>query len=374
MNKKFLRLLSVPVAIVFLVSTFGVSFCVSGANVDATNFSASKEMVVNSSNNEKSTWNKIKDNIKENAILYTAGAAATIAVASLIAYNVLPEEHHDIREVINDFSSLNMVSVPADYWFEKLGGTQQDIENYMRNDNVVANDQIGKDVNRCAGFFMPIYPKFLQVFNLKELEKVFYNMLKKYYTEHEKVEYIQGWDYILYMIYCKFMMTRGKTEALELKDEAKVYFIYTKFIEMIRLAFNNISESEWQSQSEIYANDFLNSGVGVTPRCRKNLTDKTDPYFNRMTLFHQGIVTAGVGLLGIEPAIRIWDYIIMHGGYITNYMGGCHFPRRKTLKAANALICSYVNLNSNEFFVKVDGSNSLALKNFLVQRAEKRIN
>ena len=360
MNKKFLRLLSVPVAIVFLLSSFGVSFCVSGANVDVAKFSASKEMVVNNSNNEKSTWNKIKDNIKENAILYTAGAAATIAVASLFAYNVLPEERLDVREVINDFSNLNMVSVPADYWFEKLGGTQQDIENYMRNDDVVANDQIGMDVNRCAAYFTPIYPGFGNEPNYQNFKKVFYNMLKKYYyTKHTEVEYTQGWECILYMIYYKFMITRGIKGVLGLKDEAKVYFIYTKFMEMIGWAFNGISE--WQSQSGIYANDFLNSGVGVTPRCWKNLTDETDPYFNRMTLFNQGIVTAGVYLLGIKPAIRIWDYIIMHGGYITNYMGGCHFFYRKTLKAANALICSYVNLNSDKFFVKADDMENLKL-------------
>ncbi len=331
MNKKFLRLLSVPVAIVLLLSSFGVSFCVSGANTDTTNFSASQE----------------DDWLKEFGDLN-----------SFVCNNS--------GEVIDDFENSSMVSVPADYWFVKLGGNQQDIDNYQRNNDAVDTNDIGMDVLRCEAHFSPI----AQNVNFETLKKVFYNMLQKYYTKHKEIEYTQGWDGILYMIYYKFMRTRGTTEVLGAEDEAKVYFIYTKFMEMIWWAFNVVPK--WQSQAKIYANDFLNSGVEIFSKCYNNLTEGYFSDSNRLTLFQQGIVTAGVYLLGIEPAIKIWDYIIMCDGYVINddHLGR-RFARKRTLSAANALICSYVNLHSDDFFIKDDEASSLVLKDVFAQSAIK---
>ena len=360
MNKKILKLMSLILAVLSLSGYLNMLFY----GLDNSTGKA-EDSSVSSKSNEKGTWDKIKDHLKNNVALYSVSAAATITTTLLLLmnnasksrYNSLSNAHrklcHDYDTLLSMYDNYSTVSVPvpyvpADVWFERLGGTQNDIDSYEPYDAapyVPTSDelntrkykqiyQISADVNR--------YPPeaFMRNSRSEKFKIKFNHILDKFYTEHENIDYTQGWDYILYMIYRKFMEDRSnKNRLLSREDEAKVYFIYSKFMEMIGGKYNN---SDWQKYADDLAKSFFNTkryDCNLVEFERIMFSSDMAPY-NRQMIFLHGVFMGGTRLLGFSKATLIWDYIILNNHFVS--------PQGfnpETLDAVNNIMFAYIGLH-----------------------------
>lgn len=357
MNKKVLKSMSLILAVLSLSSSLNMSLY----GLDNSNIS-SESTSVSSQSNEKGTWDKIKDNVKNNVALYSVSAAATITTillllrnnASKSRYNSLSDKYWnlscDYTILLSTHNNYPTVSVPvpyvpADVWFERLGGTQNDIDSYVPYDpnskkDVKKNaiiEQIAKDVNR--------YPPeaFMRKSQSEDFKIKFNHILDKFYTEHENIYYTQGWDYILYMIYRKFMFTRDTTQLLPQQDEAKVYFIYSKFMEMIGGKYNN--NEEWQKNADDLAKSFFNiNRFSHNKEFERIMFSTSDmaPY-NRQMIFLHGVFMGGTQLLGFRKARLIWDYIILNDNFVSH-----QGFNPETLDEVNNIMLAYIDLHFHD--------------------------
>ncbi|MBQ6143693.1 MAG: hypothetical protein IJI84_04355 [Clostridia bacterium] len=363
MNKKVLKLMSLILAVLSLSSSLNMSlYGLDNSTVK------SEDSSVSSKSNEEGTWDKIKDHLKNNVALYSVSAAATITTTLLLLmnntskrrYHSLSDEYWDLRcdytTLLSTYDNYSTVSVPvpyvpADVWFERLGGTQNDIDSYVPYDYdavpyvPTSNElntrkykqiyQISFDVNR--------YPPeaFMRNSQSEDFKIKFNHILDKFYTEHDNIDYTQGWDYILYMIYRKFMFTRNTTQLLPQQDEAKVYFIYSKFMEMIGGKYNN---SDWQKNADDLAKSFFNNRFSHNKEFERIMFSTSDmaPH-NRQMIFLHGVFMGGTQLLGFRKATLIWDYIILNNNFVS--------PQGfnpKTLDEVNNIMLAYIDLHFHD--------------------------
>ena len=353
MNKKILKLMSLILAVLSLSSSLNMSFY----GLDNSTVK-SEDSSVSSKSNEKGTWDKIKDNVKNNVALYSVGGAATITTIILLLmnntskrrYNSLSDEYRDLRRdydiLLSTHDNYSTVSVPvpyvsADVWFERLGGKQNDIDSYVpydpnsKKDNAII-EQIAKDVDR--------YPPeaFMRNSQREDFKIKFNQILDKFYTEHENIDYTQGWDCILYMIYSKFMFTRNTTELLSQQDEAKVYFIYSKFMKMIGGKYNN--NEEWKKNANNLAESFFNNRrFSHNKEFERIMFLRLNAPINRIMFFWHGVFMGGIYLLGFRKATLIWDYIILNDSFVSH-----EGFNSKTLDEVNNIILAYIDLHFHD--------------------------
>lgn len=276
---KIKKLLSLVLSVLFLANSF--------------------TMVPQAASENRNILSSIKNDPKVRTAGYCAASAAGAGVLALCGYFI--------------YKGVNSTHVTADDWFHRLGGTQADIDNYIRLANAYNSDalsssdftetfeQIKKDVNR--------YPNYLTPgISSQDLKNTFSRILNIYFSNHRHVSYTQGWDHVAYMIYYKFMLCRNT--PLTIEAEAKVYFIYTKFMEMLVSKFGN--NQKWDEQAMQY---YQQSGVNIVSQ-DSNFVESV-----KCNIFMRGIFSGGACLFStqklIPKIIDIWDRIITDNNFVS---------------------------------------------------------
>lgn len=138
------------------------------------------------------------------------------------------------------------------------------------------------------------------------------------------------------------MHTRKIYDFLSNEDEAKVYFVYSKFMEIIGLTFNN--NMNWTTVSNNYVENFWKLNIcdnSAHDEFNKKIADK---HMNNLSFILNGLGTCGNSLLTFDEAEKIWDYIITNNNIFIS--SGSGFKLEETLDAANNIII-YQYLKSN---------------------------
>ena len=140
-----------------------------------------------------------------------------------------------------------------------------------------------------------------------DFEKRCKRILKIYYYQNESAAYTQGWDYVLYMLFTKF--AESPTCKCPEDEEAKIYFVYSKFIKMLNNKFGD--STQWEAN---YNNDYHKANKqGI----------KLLGYIDLIVLniFVTGSLTAGSYLFSknnhINILIKLFDIIISDYKFIS---------------------------------------------------------
>lgn len=320
-SKKILKLASIALASVMFVNSFGTL-------TRATSYDRNAEATIASTK---------KDTNKSKIGWILGGCSAGAGVIALASYLI----YRDITKIPSDYlynklSENQTINATADDWFNRLGGTEQDIENYksfvleFENGQIQSPVYIGAHSGKAISRFdeldadIPRYPLCFvpgAISKSDTYKEIFDRILKIHYGKNPDVGYTQSSDSVMYMIYYKFMVNRGKdiNSPLDQIDEAKVYFIYCKFMKMINSKFGN------DTQYPTYAADYLKDAKVTVKIDEETIQDNTtaeDMYDSVVFgIFMKGVFAAGACLFGIESLlpdlIRIWDSIIMDDNFVS---------------------------------------------------------
>ena len=318
-SKKILKLISAALASVMFVNSFGT---LTRATSYDRNAKAAIASTKKDTNKSKIRW-----------ILGGCGSGAgALALVSYLLYRnttkttyVYIESDSPAVHLNNELSKNQPINVTADDWFNRLGGTQKDIDDYNKTLKPGYTDsfnslyhntrskyrQIALDTNR---YSQEIAPNVRDQTN--GFKEAFTRLLVIYYTNHTDISYTQGWGEPMYMIYRKFRLERDTNgQPLGEDDEAKVYFIYTKFMKMLA-KFNNANQ--WDSLAQGYHDKYIKiSGNGIDNIIEKYASSDEDVESATISnIFLNGIFAAGFRVLGCNESIRVWDHIIMDDVFV----------------------------------------------------------
>lgn len=265
----------------------------------------------------------------------TSVAASLLAVGGLSAagYLIYKCATHVPKDYLYKKLSEPTNQVTADDWFYRLGGTQDDINSYIRLVNNYNSSQIESPFDCTITNDVDRYP-FQCVPGATEqsndFKDIFNRILKIYYATHPKAHYTQGWDDVAYMIYHKFMVTRNTQQPLSIEDEAKVCFVYNKFMNMLNYKFGDVNT--WDPYM---AQHFQQPGS-------IRVTENDFQGFAIHTIFSHGVLTAGTvmfiraGLM--SKIIDMWDRIITDDKFVSPMTHD--FNMDLVLDQLNQTICS----------------------------------
>ena len=241
----------------------------------------------------------------------------------------------------------------GDQWFNKLCGNV-DLNDYLGHINNYSppNDAdtrvIGTDVPRmtvvgCSSELSPGVPNPQRTLVNSQLTRI----LSMYHGQQGHCHFRQQHGRLLEIIYGKFVLSRSENRdrPLSLYDEAKVYFIYSKFIELFE-SFNGKYGDRSVTLCRYYAERFRRACVGDFEFCRLIGIDSLNVSFRYYGIF----LAAGDNIfLGIkknskknEAVFKIWDFILSNNDFLRPDRTG--FVIKPTLYALNDILLSHICL------------------------------
>ncbi|MGN1044228.1 MAG: hypothetical protein ACI4PR_05535 [Acutalibacteraceae bacterium] len=285
----------------------------------------------NSANN-KSLYQKAKDLVwnHKGELIFGAASVASAAVLFKILENVDVERYIDSRVDRG---------VSADLWFERLGGTQKYIREYMNffnnNEGIIVRKslieeygtcvskgfgQIEKDINRTFHSDNKEVKCISEALNI-DVKEIANEILKIWQLKHNNKLYTQGMDSYLMLILTKF--AKNYDSRYDKKDEiaAKACYIFTKMMDVVLPRYFDAMLTEKNLIHKV-AKDFTN-------RMKKGLSVRGKNDFDKLVKLHETkrinilchlnsqFLQCGMGLYGYYESTKIWDKIILNNEITT---------------------------------------------------------
>ena len=310
---------------IFSVSMASLTLCASSIMPQVSAVSP------NSANN-KSLSQKAKDfvwNHKGELILGAAGVAS-----AAVLFKVLSTENVDVERYIDSRVDRG---VSADLWFERLGGTQEYIDEYKDffndNEDIIVGkispqeykirrdfEQIEKDINRKFYSGNEEVKYISEALNI-DVKEIANEILKIWQLKHDNKPYTQGMDSYLMLILTKF--AKNYDSGYDKKDEiaAKACYIFTKMMDVVLPRYFDAMLTEKNLIHKV-AKDFTN-------RMKNGLSVRGKNDFDKLVKLHEKIgmnilchlnpqfVQCGMGLYGYYESTKIWDKIILNNEITT---------------------------------------------------------
>ena len=283
---------------IFSVSIASLTLCASSIMPQVSAVSSNTE-------NNKSLSQKAKDfilNHKGELGFGTAALASTVAL-----FKILSTENVDVERYINSSGNLE---VAADKWFERLGGTQEDIKKY--NEDVLKissqEEKLGKDFEQIGH---DVLRTFFKEKDVQKNQKMLSNILKVWQLNNVNLKrhYIQGMNDYGEFILLKFC--ENHTEYAE----AKAYYVFTKTMEAV---YNNYIEVATDTNYMV-----TNNGKKIKGRITNCFSKKEkSDFYDLVNLFTNQmefgslflinpILMCALRLYTYEESVKIWDQIIL---------------------------------------------------------------
>ncbi len=323
-NSKLLRMKFVSCVLAPVITA--TSFC---ANIFASEPTKLQDSRIHNSQKSSSTF---KDIAKKVAIY--GGAALFVSGSLLYLCPKLQnaQVNAQVQEYLSDLSNP-YVPVSGDDWFYRLGGNLNDIDRYKEQFKNLGNiehmldektkDNINKDAPRSNMTFIDSEGTPINVIacgqhgNLTNLGNLVHRISSIYLSEYD-TEFVQGYDRYIHIILNKFLIdgkitlvSKGHNDivgstadiSIDLDTEAKVYYIFSKIINMLYYCFGgphgNLSPDELDKLS--FANtDLLNKSTGAPAQ----------------SLWVNSWFTCGIDSLNLSNQMILWDNLIMNNNVV----------------------------------------------------------
>lgn len=367
---KFLKTLSLLLASLFIINPFGTSPQMLEDKAQIDNSSASSKIIDEnnklissegiSGHDDRFTFQKVVENYTN--MLITSGVVVISGLGLLINYAVTNAQHTiNPKKLIDQYINDPLPSLPADMWFARLGGTQDNIYDYMsikyslspyvgdyneflntcnnpnRQTTCEFNDmyeQIAKDVPRTS-FGGKSFQLNTSTFHngvddacIDQFRRILFIYYMYLAPENKKHDFKQGEADILAMIYYKFLGSwKNSPQGLADDDEAKVCHVFSQLMlvkNKFDIAYKNDDENRFLKS---YVNTFSSNLSSEEDRMQwfrltSPLAEECREYSPKLLLFTP-VQTLGVRLFKNDEAMRMWDHIIIDnsmfsGGYL-NY-------------------------------------------------------
>lgn len=316
--------------------------------------------------NTESKTNTALEHVKKHAAEYAIGAGVTIGGLVWGAHKLLGGSNPNENDPINPNDPITPVNpeecvraisqaqwLTGDQWFHKLCGNV-DLNDYLGhiNNYPPPNDAdtrvIGTDVPRmtvvgCSRELFPGVPNPQRASVNSQLTRI----LSMYHGQQGHCHFLQQHGRLLEIIYGKFVLSCNGNRDLPLSpnDEAKVYFIYSKFIELFE-SFNGEYRDKSVTLCRYYAERFRRACVGDFEFCRLIGINSHNVSFQYYGIF----LAAGDNFfLGIKEnseknkaVFKIWDFILSNNDFLRPDRTG--FVIKPTLYALNDILLSHICL------------------------------
>lgn len=361
-NHKLSKILSASLATISLANPI-----ISAAPPQkTTNSKAQTQTEENTQTTESTAW----DHIKKHAAEYTIGAGVTIGGLVWGAYKLFGEEPLPFdpndpivpirpREVIEAVS--NAPRLTCDDWFTRLCGNENLNEYpHLKESYHIDNKQRHQIKIDMARITLPGYAANSNA--NQPIPAQLQRILETYHSAPGHMRYAQEFQRIIAIIYGKFMIDRCGTDiinrraaesnfenipALDPNDEAKIYFIYSRFMDLIKpldMLDQNHEDFGWGA---FYARRFARSCVGQFKLVQAINTlsiDNLHRAFIGLFLTGEGDywrIQCNQTLNPQNTRIwRVWDYIISNDSNLKTKSQG--FKRKETLYALSNTLFSHM--------------------------------
>lgn len=306
--------------------------------------------------NTESKTNTALEHVKKHAAEYAIGAGATVGGLVWGAYKLFGDNISELID-LNDFNPtfnpqdlINSVSdtkqISIDDWFNKLCSDvnlddySQQRNNYCelntKNSKAIDDDVPRTNILRC--------PKTLNP-NRSNVNNQLKRILKTYHNQPYHCNYYQNHSNVLGLIYSKCVQSRKITNnTIHASDEAKVYFIYSKFMALF----------EWFNKRTLENNNYL--GMLYAKRFCDACQDHS--HFEDIIITISAVGYAYIPILTCagndKPLIlhgtpieydaifKLWDFILSNNDFLRPNRTG--FTIKPTLYALSNILLSHLHL------------------------------
>ncbi|BED91756.1 MAG: hypothetical protein CfP315_0281 [Candidatus Improbicoccus pseudotrichonymphae] len=308
--------------------------------------------------------------------------AEQLAVSSECHYNA---EYH--KEIISKYldASSEYHSVPADTWFQRLGGKQEDIDKYYER-----REELEKKINCMSN--KERYDKGIDVIkadylrpgsHFKDKKEYYVGILKRILEIGvlDDIDYLQGYDRYATLAIIKFFIYNppddlGSKSEKEKETEAKAYYVYKTIVRTVEY---NVEGVLRQKSENAFTFLFLKILKKYFIKCPGacELVDDAEEIVSYV-LFYP-FLTSGISSFTTKQSIKIWDSIILNDNIVKE---GNFSPERaqeqiltivvafllKVYSDANFVSQKYVGLE--ETMVKDSGGGTISLLVYLKRRID----
>ena len=332
---------------VFKILSVLTAFCMTTASLGVPQISA--ELTAE----KKSVSQKVIEAVKNNRgkIAFVGGGLLTAAAVALYeVYGNNARYGYDIEKYINSL----------DDWFEKLGGTTENITDYNNKKNAIVIDeknihQINVDVDRLRHFVDDTWDD-----TTKENFKQRVGHILKFWVYKTKKSYTQGMHDYASMVLGKFCECQNNDDYDT--KEAKAYYVYDKIMEVIEPNYFG-----WDDNYGIENYKLSERMMKVLPKLESVQFKKICDYLELKGycvegVFFDTILSFGLRCLEIPQVIKMWDSIISNEEITTS----CGFNSEKLRDMIDAfngkLIIFMFNNRENDLCKKIlEKSNKACL-------------
>ncbi len=345
-NHKLSKLLSASLATISL--TTPIISATSHQKITNTKTQAKKNIQATGS----SAW----DRFKNYAIEYTIGAGATVGGLVWGAYKLFGDNISELID-LNDFNPtfnpqdlINSVSdtkqISIDNWFDKLCSDvnlddySQQRNNYCelntKNSKAIDDDVPRTNILRCPKTSNP---------NRSNVNNQLKRILKTYHNQPYHCNYYQNHSNVLGLIYSKCVQSRRITNNTILaSDEAKVYFIYSKFMDLFE-SFNKNNLEYNNYLGRLYATRFCNACQDHSRFEDIIITISAVGYAYIPILTCAGndkpLILHGTPI-EYDAIFKLWDFILSNNDSLRPNRTG--FTIKPTLYALSNILLSHLHL------------------------------
>lgn len=320
-NSKLLRMKFVSCVLAPVITA--TSFC---ANIFASEPTKLQDSRIHNSQKSSSTF---RDIAKKVAIY----GGATLFVSGSLLYFCSKLQNAQVDAQVQEYLS-NLcnpyVPISGDDWFYRLGGSLNDIDRYKEQFKNLGNiehmldektkDNINKDAPRSNMTFIDSEGTPINVIacgqhgNLTNLGNLVHRISSIYLSEYD-TEFVQGYDRYIHIILNKFLIdgkitlvSKGHNDivgstadiSIDLDTEAKVYYIFSKIINMLYYCFGGPHGN--LSPDKLDKLPFANTGLQL--------------------LWFNSWFTCGIDSLNLSNQMILWDNLIMNNNVVYNNFNG----------------------------------------------------
>ncbi len=283
------------------VNSVGVAFAKSSQDADEPNTSSSQSVA--------------KESTKKKLIF--GGAVLSAAVLGKFVADYFKSYDYVVGKYLasdaNESEQQAFTKVSPDQWFARLGGTQQDIDQYCRIVRSGAYINCGaKNVIRTIEVdVLREVPNSCRFGNRNENEAMMKRILKV--SEYNgNASYLQGYSRYCALVMNKFL--KYDTQPYSLEKEAKIYYVYRTIVSTTSDYAEQMLDPNTQFAFNLTKKVFNSGYLKKHPQIPGVLDNPDVASFAMLKSY----ITSGMDVFTMRQSINIWDDIILDRS-IVNY-------------------------------------------------------